>query len=112
MSGAGNPTANPAPNPARGEASVRVGGAELILRPTFAALVAAEGELGSLFELVERAAAHKLHLHELTALLWHCLVERPQELTREAFNEACVATGLARLTPKLKIILTQILQGR
>ena len=39
-------------NMARGEALIRVGGAELTLRPTFAALVAAEDELGSLFALV------------------------------------------------------------
>lgn len=35
---------------------MRVAGVEVVLRPTFAALAAAEGELGSLFALVERAA--------------------------------------------------------
>lgn len=101
-----------AANPARGEAAVRVGGAELRLRPTFSALVAAEAELGSLFDLVERAVASKLYLHELTSLLWHCLVEKPEALTREAFNEAMAAIGLANLTPILKALLQQILQGR
>jgi hypothetical protein len=99
-------------NVARGEASVRVGGADLRLRPTFAALCAAEAELGSLFEIVERAVAAKLKLHELVALFWHCLIERPEELTREALGEAMVATGLAKLTPALKVLLGQILQGR
>lgn len=46
-----------AANPERGEAALRVGGATVVLRPSFAALVAAEGELGPLFALVERAAA-------------------------------------------------------
>ncbi len=100
------------PNEARGEASVRVGGCELVLRPSFAALCAAEREIGGLFDIVERAVAARLHLHELAALFWHCLVERPEELTRDAFGEAMVASGLARLTPALKILLGQILQGR
>ena len=37
-------------NPYRGEASLVVGGETLVLRPSFGALVAAEEELGSLFE--------------------------------------------------------------
>ena len=45
-----------AANPARGEAAIVVNGEALVLRPSFQALVAAEGELGSLFQLVERAA--------------------------------------------------------
>jgi hypothetical protein len=36
-------------NPVRGEASLVVAGQPRVLRPTFAALVAAEQELGSLF---------------------------------------------------------------
>ena len=91
---------------------MRVGGLELILRPSFQALCAAEKEIGSLFDMVERAVAQKLHLHELVGLFWHCLVERPEELTREALGEGMVATGLARLTPALKVLLGQILQGR
>ena len=45
------------PNPYRGEAALVVAGVPRILRPTFAALVAAEDELGPLFALVERAGA-------------------------------------------------------
>jgi len=70
-------------NPARGEAMVRVGGADLVLRPSFAALVAAEQELGPLFALVERAASGALGIGELVALFWHCLAARPDGLTRE-----------------------------
>jgi hypothetical protein len=98
-------------NPARGEASLRVGGAALLLRPSFAALVAAEVELGPLFALVERAAAGGLALGEMVALFWHCLVDRAG-LTREALGEAVVAQGLARVTPVLRVLLGQILSGR
>ncbi|WP_414903399.1 GTA-gp10 family protein [Sphingomonas flavalba] len=84
----------------------------LVLRPSFAALVAAEQELGPLFALVERAAAGGMALGEMVALFWHCLTARPAGLTRAAFGEAVAAGGLARATPVLRVLLMQILQGR
>ncbi len=99
-------------NPVRGEASLRVGGVEVVLRPTFSALAAAEGELGPLFALVERAAAGGLALAEMVSLFWHCLHEAPEGLTRERLGEAVVATGLAGVTPVLRVLLAQILGGR
>jgi hypothetical protein len=98
-------------NPVRGEAALDLGGETLALRPSFAALVAAEEELGPLFALVERAADGKLTLAELVGLFWHCLVER-EGLSREALGEALLAAGLTRATPVLKAILQQILAGR
>lgn len=99
-------------NPARGEASLRVAGEVLRLRPSFAALVAAEGELGPLFALVERAAEGRLALGEMVALFWHCLAERPEGLTREGLGEAVASAGLAAATPVLRLLLGQILAGR
>lgn len=99
-------------NPARGEAALRVGGEMLTLRPSFAALVAAEEELGPLFAIVERAAAGGLRLAEMVALFWHCLAERPEGLTRERLGEAVAAEGLAQATPALRVLLGQILKGR
>lgn len=101
-----------APNPVRGEAALRVAGETLVLRPSFAALVAAEGELGPLFALVERAAAGGLSLVELVALFWHCRHDAPPALTRDALGEAVVAGGLAQATPALRVLLGQILGGR
>ena len=83
-----------------------------VLRPSFAALVAAEDELGPLFALVERAASGGLKLSEMVALFWHCLKERHPDLTRETFGEAVSAAGLASATPALKVLLGQILAGR
>lgn len=99
-------------NPARGEASLRVGGEMLVLRPSFAALVAAEQEVGPLFALVERAAEGRLGLGEMVALFWHCLRDRPDGLTRESFAESVAAGGLAAATPALKTLIGQILAGR
>jgi hypothetical protein len=99
-------------NPHRGEASFTVGGETLLLRPSFAALVAAEQELGPLFALVERAADGKLGLGEIAALFDHVSSGRPAAVTRERIGEAIVATGLANVTPQLRTLLGQILQGR
>ncbi|WP_411340589.1 gene transfer agent family protein [Sphingopyxis sp. J-6] len=99
-------------NPLRGEAELRVGDAVHVLRPSFAALVAAEDELGPLFALVERAADGKLALGELASLFWHCVRDRPEALTRERVGEAVVAQGLVAVTPALRVLLGQILQGR
>ena len=99
-------------NALRGEAELRVDGQLHVLRPSFAALVAAEGELGPLFALVERAADGKLGLGELACLFWYCVRERPESLTREAIGEAVVGQGLAAVTPALRVLLGQILQGR
>jgi len=100
-----------AANPERGEAALALGGETLTLRPSFAALVAAEAEVGPLFELVERAADGKLSLADLVALFWHCLTDR-EAVSREALGEAVIAVGLARVTPVLKAILQQILAGK
>ena len=83
-----------------------------MLRPTFAALVAAEGELGPLFALVERAADGKLALSEIAALFDHVSAGRADAITRDRIGEAIVASGLANVTPQLRVLLGQILQGQ
>ncbi|MEM8917673.1 MAG: GTA-gp10 family protein [Pseudomonadota bacterium] len=97
---------------ARGEAILQIGDAQLALRPTFAALAAAEEDLGSLFALVGRAADGQLLFTEITTLFWHLLRDRPEHLTRAEFDEAMAGLGIARMTPVLKILLRQILQGQ
>lgn len=101
-----------AANAARGEAALVLGGETLVLRPSFAALVAAETELGPLFALVERAAGGGLTLAEMAGLFWHCLMVRPEGMDRAAFSERLAAGGLAAATPALRVLLEQILAGR
>ena len=96
----------------RGEVSFEAGGETLVLRPTFSALIAAEEELGSLFELVERATSGLLKLQQIVALFDHLSHGRPEGITRERIGEAVAEKGLAKVTPILKQVLTQILQGR
>ena len=99
------------PNLLRGEAVLTIAGEPRVLRPSFAALVAAEEELGPLFALVERAGGGQLALTEMTALFWHCLTDRTG-LTRACVGEAVVAQGLAACAVPLRALLGAILQGR
>ena len=98
-------------NRLRGEAELLIGGERIVLRPSFAALVAAEEELGSLFDLVERAAGGRLLLAEIVTLFWHVVRDRPESLTRDRLGDGMIRLGLAGVTPALKILLRQILSG-
>jgi len=100
----------PAPNPARGEAAFLMDGRTLLVRPSFAALVAAEAELGPLLALVDRAAGGRLALAEMAALIWHCLLAR-EGIAREDVGEALVAQGVGAALPAVRVILRQLLSG-
>ena len=97
-------------NPHRGEALLTIDGRGHILRPTFAALVATEEELGPLFALVERAGEGKLTLSEMAALFWHCLADQ-EDVSREQVGAATLQTGLVGCAKPLRTLLGQILQG-
>jgi hypothetical protein len=99
-------------NPARGEAALSLQGETLLVRPSFQALVAAEGELGPLFALVEKAAAGGLTLGEMVTLIFHCLADRPEGLDRETLGERIADAGIALLMPVVRSLLQQILKGR
>jgi hypothetical protein len=98
-------------NSLRGEAAFPIAGQARVLRPSFAALVAAEEELGSLFALVERAGDGRLRLSELATLFWHCLDDRNQ-ITRDEVGEAVLELGLAASAAPLRAVLGEILRGR
>ena len=101
-----------AANPARGESALDVGGKSMTVRPSFQALVAAEQDVGPLFALVEKAAEGKLTLADTVALVWHCIVDRPDELTKERLGELIAEAGIAALTPLVRRLFGQILKGK
>lgn len=98
-------------NAHRGEAILQVGGERVILRPSFEALVAAEEELGSLFTIVEKAAAGEMTLRQIAVLFDHLSHDRPTAISRERIGQALVEMGLAKVTPVLRLVLSQVLQG-
>lgn len=97
-------------NPLRGEQKITIAGESFVLRPTFEALVAAETELGSLFDLVERASQGKLTIAEMAGLVWHCLPNegRPE---RETVGQALLEMGLLAATNPVRAIFGQVLKG-
>lgn len=101
-----------AANGVRGEAALVLGERAFVVRPSFAALVAAEAEVGPLFALVDRAADGALGLSEMLALIWHCVDERPADLTREMLGQMMLDAGLGQMMPVMRQIFGQILQGR
>jgi hypothetical protein len=98
-------------NTARGEVPFRIHGQVLVVRPSFAALVAAESEIGPLLALAGRAGQGNIRLAEIEALIWHCLVDRSAELDRSHLGEALLEQGLANAAPMLRTVLRQILAG-
>lgn len=99
------------PNALRGEAQFELGERQFLLRPSFENLVAAEEEIGSLFALVERASDGALTLSEVTALVWHCMEAEPRP-SREEVGKAVLKHGLIETTKPVRIILSQVLQGK
>ena len=97
-------------NPARGEASLMVGGQMRVVRPSFAALVAAEFETRPLLARVDRAAEGRVTLAEIEALLWHCLGD-VDGLVRDALGAALMAQGIGAAMPALRMILRQVVAG-
>lgn len=90
----------------RGEVALKLGEETFLLRPSFAALVAAEQETGSLVAMLERAGAGELRLSEIAALFWHCILD--PGLERAAFQELLVAHGLGGLLPTYRTLLAAV----
>lgn len=101
---------HPSANPVRGEASIEIEGGQHVLRPSFAALVSAEEEFGSLFAMVERASEGELTISEITGLLWHCMPTdaRPD---RAVLGEAVLALGIVDAAKPVRTIFSQVLKG-
>lgn len=98
-----------AANAVRGEVALPLAGCTLVLRPSFAALVAAEAEAGSLFRMLERAGAGDVLLSDMAALFWHCA--QPPGIPRAAFEEALADAGPAALLPAYRALLTVVFGG-
>jgi len=91
-------------NRLRGEVALSLGGQERRLRPTFARLVAAEAEIGSLYALIDRTVTGDVRLAEIAALFWHCLDGEGAD--RAAFGEEMLAAGMAKLLPAYRALLS------
>ncbi len=82
-----------------------------VLRPSYAALVSAEAEIGSLFALFERTSAGAVTLSDMICLMWHCVVSADAKLMRAEFSEICLAHGIAAVTPAYRALIEAALAG-
>lgn len=97
-------------NRARGEVRLTIGEADWRLRPSFERLVAAEAELGSLFQLLDRSAAGDVRIGDAEALFWCCLDgDRPE---RERFRSMLMDAGLMAVMGPYRQLLAQIFGAR
>ena len=81
-------------------------------RPSFSALVAAEAEAGSLFQLLERAAGGQARIADMAALFWHCLGDRREGEERSHFETALLLEGVGTLLPVYRVLLSAVFGGR
>lgn len=93
-------------NALRGEVALQLGARNLTLRPSFAALIAAEAELGSLFQLLDRAAAGDVRLADIGPLFWHCVQGEAGD--RQTFEDALLAAGPTSLLDPYRTLLGHI----
>ncbi len=97
------------PNGLRGEIGLQLGAQAFRLRPSFARLVAAEAETGSLLGLLNRASEGDIRLGDVTALLWHCLADSGIE--RAVFEQAVLDAGLADCLAAYRGLLLTVFKG-
>jgi hypothetical protein len=99
-------------NPERGEVALLLRTGPYVVRPTFSALVAAEGEVGSLFQLLERAGAGDVRLTDMAALFWHGLAGDQRRGDRLQFEKELLDAGVATLVPAYRQLLSGIFGSR
>lgn len=96
-------------NPHRGEAALALGASTYRLRPSFAALVAVEEELGSLIALVERAGSGALGIKDIVVLLHACAVAGGHDISRDDFAAALLKEGVTACIGPLRDILAAVM---
>lgn len=96
-------------NPHRGESALTLGGNIYRLRPSFAALVRVEEELGSLIALVERAGSGALGIKDIVVLLHACAVAGGHDISRDDFAAALLKEGITASVGPLRDILAAVM---
>ncbi len=101
------------PNPARGDVAITIAGRRRVLRPSFAALAAAEAEGKPILALVEEAAEGRTRLSDIAHLLHFCMVVAEGETrpTPRELGEAILETGLAEALAAYRRLLEAALGG-
>lgn len=100
-------------NALRGEQTCRLDGVVWTFRPSFAAILEIEEQLGGVVPLAQRFAGGDFSLREVAVILWATALDAPGAPRRslEAVGAAVLRTGLVEVTGVVRDLLTQILTG-
>lgn len=99
-------------NPLKGEVEIELGRERHLMRPTFAAIMEIEGELGGVVPLARRAAAGDFGLRELAVIICAGLNGYgARRFTREEVGEMILAAGIANAAAAVRDFLTNVLKG-
>jgi len=104
-------TVSGAPNPLRGEVAITLGGRAQVMRPTFAAIMEIEAELGGVVPLARRAAKGEFGLRDLTVVIRAGLNGAGGDETLEDVGALVLEAGVANVTAPVRDFLTNVLNG-
>lgn len=98
-----------------GEIKIKLGEAEHILRPTYAALAEVESELGGIVMLAQKFEAGDLSLRDFTVIIMACLkVNSPngaEGISEDEIGDAVIKEGMMRFVGPLSQLLGAALSG-
>lgn len=99
-------------NPLKGEVEIELGRERFVMRPTFAAIMEIEGELGGVVPLARRAAGGDFGLREVAVIVCAGLNGfGARRFTREEVGELILAAGIANAAAPVRDLLTNVLKG-
>lgn len=97
-------------NPHRGDVLLSLPSGDLVLRPSFQALVAAEQEIGSLLALAARASTDGVPLQKMAVLFHHCArAVDPAVPDADVLGQRMLAAGLMPCLDAFQSLLAGLL---
>jgi hypothetical protein len=99
-------------NSLKGEVEITFGAQRYVMRPSFAAIMAIEAELGGVVPLARRAAKGDFGLKDLTVIIREGLLAHGTRLEQSAVGAMILTEGLANVAGPVRDFLTAVLSGR
>lgn len=104
-------------NSLKGEVEIRLGGERFVMRPSFAAIMAIEADLGGVVPLARRAARGDFGLRDLTVIVReglnaHARAAGVKPFDADRVGAMILAEGIANVAGPVRDFLTAVLSGR
>ncbi len=99
-------------NKLRGDVTLDVGHEVWVHRPTFTAIVKIEERLGGVIGVARRAANGEFGVNDVAVILWATFLSNTgKSPSLEDVGEVVIRLGMAKASPVVRQILTNILTG-